>query len=236
MISPLNQAQVQGILPIAPTFPIYVYVEQDGEMHHYKDVASLLLLLLFWYQKFGNFFYKFEKLVEFILRKKNHKIFPNLCWKVAKFHPPKNIGSITNECHGYILSMVLISCEEGCIQSVFFSLSGGPLWLALNQKSCSHYETFWNRNLCSLSFGFAMWYTKVKIWAKRYELKCGGNWEHMETWGTIGSDIRSYQGNLVGTPKSKTQNKLKTPSPNKKLGPPQCKLSQLVTLEGLWVR
>jgi hypothetical protein len=30
-------------------------VEQDGEMHHYKDVASLLLLL-FWYKKFGNFF------------------------------------------------------------------------------------------------------------------------------------------------------------------------------------
>ncbi len=55
MISPLNQAQVQGILPIAPTFPIYVYVEQDGEMHHYKDVASLLLLL-FWYKNFGNFF------------------------------------------------------------------------------------------------------------------------------------------------------------------------------------
>ncbi len=118
---------------------------------------------------------------------------------MAKFHPQKNIGSITNECHGYILSMVLISCEEGCIQSVFFSLSGGPLWLALNQKSCSHYEPFWNRKLCSLSFGLAIWYTKVKIWAKRYELKCGGNWEHMETWGTIGSDIGSCQGNLVET-------------------------------------
>jgi hypothetical protein len=68
-----------------------------------------------------------------------------------------------------------------------------------------------------------------KIWARRYELKCGGNWERMETWGTIGSDVASYRGNLVGTwwehRKSKKQKKLKPHPQTKKLGPPQCILS-----------
>jgi hypothetical protein len=119
--------------------------------------------------------------------------------------------------------------RRGAFKVCSFCCLVGLYWLALNQKSCSHYEPFWNRKLCSLSFGLAIWYTRVKIWAKKYDLKCAGNWEQMETWVTIGSDVGSYQGNLVGTwwqdwnPKNKKNSNLI--HKQKKLSPPQCILS-----------
>lgn len=143
MISPLNQAQVQGICPL-PHLTNLCLCETgwwDAPLQGCGQFIITIIIILI--SNSWHFLIKIWKWVEFTLGKKKITKFSQfLCWKVAKFHPQKNIGSSTNECHGYILSMVLISCEEGCIQSVFFLLSGGPLWLALNQKSCSHYVAF----------------------------------------------------------------------------------------------